>query len=86
MTEQDPNFVMPNMVTDVYKVRSGQWNQVRIWSFIDLGNLRKEDLFVTDVKMDIIPFGNEFQYIEDWDSEEWKEFEEQLEYVNGMRL
>ena len=86
MTEQDPNFEMPNMVTDVYKVRSGQWNQVRIWSYIDLGNLRKKDLFVTDSRMEIIPFGADYQYVEDWDSEEWKELEKQLDYINGMKL
>ena len=40
--------LIPNVVTDIYKVRSGEWTQVRIWSFIDLGTLRKEDLFVTD--------------------------------------
>ena len=86
MTEQDPNFEMPNMVTDVYKVRSGQWNQVRIWSYIDLGNLRKTDLFITDSRMEIIPFGADYQYVEDWDSEEWKELEKQLEEINGIKL
>lgn len=45
----------PNVVTDIYKVRSGQWTQVRIWSYVDLGTLRKQDLFVTD---------NRFQSIE----------------------
>ena len=38
----------PTMVTDVYKVRSGAWTQVRIWSTVDLGNLRKVDLYITN--------------------------------------
>ena len=45
---------MPNIVTDVYKVRSGQWTQVRIWSYVDLGTLRKDDLFVTDSRLEPI--------------------------------
>ena len=32
----------PNLVTDVYKVRAGEWTQVRIWSYFDAGILRKE--------------------------------------------
>lgn len=40
----------PNQVTDVYKVRRGKYNKVRIWSYMDLGNCRREDLFVTNDK------------------------------------
>lgn len=43
--------IIPNIVTDVYKVRSGQWTQVRIWSYIDLGTLKREDLFITDSRL-----------------------------------
>lgn len=32
----------PNLVTDIFKVRSGQWTQVRIWSIVDLGVMRKK--------------------------------------------
>lgn len=39
---------VPNQVTDVYKVRRGRWVDVRIWSRMDLGTCRKEDLFITD--------------------------------------
>ena len=42
------NNYIPNQVTDVYKVRRGRWVDVRIWSKMDLGTCRKEDLFVTD--------------------------------------
>lgn len=46
---------IPNIVTDIYKVRSGEWTQVRIWSIVDLGTLRRKDLFITDARLDIIP-------------------------------
>lgn len=38
----------PNAVSDVFKVRNGRWTQVRIWSYIDLGTMRREDLFITN--------------------------------------
>ena len=40
--------VEPNLVTDIYKIRSGRFTQSRIWSYIDLGTLRKKDLFIPD--------------------------------------
>lgn len=45
---------LPNIVTDVYKVRSGQWTQVRIWSAINLGTLRRTDICVTDAQFNVI--------------------------------
>ena len=66
----------PNMVTDVYKVRSGQWNQLRIWSNVNLGNLRKRDLFVTDSRLDPIEIGTTYKYQMEWDEELMKQYEE----------
>lgn len=40
--------IQPNQVTDVYKLRRGRYNNVRIWSYMDLGTCRKQDLFITD--------------------------------------
>lgn len=60
---------LPNMVTDVYKVRSGEWNQVRIWSNVNLGNLRKRDLFVTDSRMEVLNIGTSYTYVERWDND-----------------
>lgn len=40
--------VYPNIVTDIYKLRRGRYTNVRIWSHMDLGTLRKTDLFLTD--------------------------------------
>ena len=61
----------PNIVSDVYKVREGQYTQVRVWSYMDLGTLKRTDLFVTDSRLnarnDI--FENISPYIMEWDSE-----------------
>ena len=73
---------IPNIVTDIYKVRSGQWNQVRIWSLVDLGNLRKIDLYMTDSRLNVIE-GYEKHYIEiDWEGTNWTE---QLEKINNIK-
>ena len=65
-------FGRPNVVTDIFKVRSGQWTQVRIWSEVDLGRLKKKDLFITDARLDPVEdFYNEANYkIENWDNSE----------------
>lgn len=69
---------IPNMATDVYKVRSGEWNQLRIWSNVNLGNLRKEDLFVTDARLDVVEVGTNMKYQMEWDGELMKEYEDFL--------
>ena len=51
---QKLHSIQPNVVTDIFKVRSGEWNQVRIWSYIDLGTMRKQDLFITDSRLEPI--------------------------------
>jgi hypothetical protein len=51
---QKLHVIQPNIVTDIFKVRSGEWNQVRIWSHMDLGTMRKQDLFVTDSRLEPI--------------------------------
>ena len=73
---------VPNLVTDIYKVRSGVWTQVRIWSLIDLGTLRKEDLYMTDARLNVIKdFERHFIYEIDW---EGNNFEENLKKVNEI--
>ena len=66
----------PNIVTDVYKVRSGEWSQVRIWSFFNAGIMRKEDLFITDAELNIIDkfFEEPEIIIENWDNNEINKF------------
>lgn len=46
----------PTMVTDVYKVRRGRYKSARVWSEVDLGTARINDLFITDQYYQPIPF------------------------------
>lgn len=46
--------ITPNQVTDVYKVRQGKYNNVRIWSYFDAGTCRRKDLFITDASMNSV--------------------------------
>ena len=69
----------PTMVTDVYKVRSGAWTQVRIWSTVDLGNLRKVDLYITNSRLEIITdFEKHFLYQIDWEGNDFVEVEKKV--------
>jgi len=45
----DETGLKPTHVTDIYKVRRGRYTKVKIWSELDLGTCRKNDLFITDV-------------------------------------
>lgn len=49
----------PTQVQDIYKVRRGKYNKVRIWSKVDLGTCRVRDLFLTDEN------NNQIEIIED---------------------
>ena len=74
---------IPTIVTDIYKVRSGEWTQVRIWSQVDLGNLRKRDLFMTDARLELIKdYEKHFMYEIDW---EGTNFDEVIKKVNEMK-
>lgn len=48
------NRDLPTQVQDMYKIRRGKYNRVRIWSKVDLGTCRTEDLFLTDTSGNII--------------------------------
>ncbi len=45
---------LPTHVIDIYKMRRGQYKNVRIWCRINLGTGEREDLFMT--RMDNTPF------------------------------
>lgn len=62
------NGIIPNVVTDIYKLRGGENTQTRIWSSIDLGTLSRTDLFVTDARMEKISLNIE-KYTMDVDDE-----------------
>ena len=70
---------VPNIVTDIYKVRSGEWTQVRIWSYVDLGNLRKVDLYMTDSRMEVIDsWEHRYVYEIDWEDNDFGEKQKEL--------
>ena len=75
----------PNMVTDIFKVRSGEWSQVRIWSIVDLGRMKKRDLFVTDERLEPIEdFFNDTEVYEihNWDTTEENKLTQYVEILN----
>ena len=76
---------IPNLVTDIFKVRSGQWTQVRIWSIVDLGTLRKKDLFITDSRLELIKdfYSMEDIEVKNWDSLEEDEVNQYIEKLNN---
>ena len=77
---------LPNLVTDIFKVRSGKWTQVRIWSQVDLGRMKKQDLFITDARLDVIKdFGSDGSVdyvIQNWDDAEFSEIKQFTDELN----
>lgn len=84
LQNEDGVGFQPNIVTDIFKVRSGEWNQVRIWSDVNLGNLRKKDLFVTNSRMEVLDIGTSYNYQINWEDESTVEYAEQLEAINSI--
>lgn len=76
----------PNLVIDIFKVRSGEWTQVRIWSVVDLGRMKREDLFLTDSRLEVIAdFYNGDEYaITDWEEEDFVEIKRKVDWLNGL--
>ena len=74
----------PNLVTDIYKVRSGEWTQVRIWSYMNLGTLKKTDLFITDARLELIEnfFERDDYKIVNWEEKEKSHIDTILERLN----
>lgn len=75
----------PNIVTDIFKVRSGEWTQVRIWSRVDLGTLRKEDLFITDSRLESIEDFYDRPYVEvvNWEDDKENTLRKLVEDLNN---
>ena len=76
----------PNLVTDIFKVRSGEWTQVRIWSMMDLGTMKRDDLFITDSRLEVIQdfyTGDEYE-ISNWEEEDFIEIKKKVEWLNGL--
>lgn len=76
----------PNLVTDIFKVRSGEWTQVRIWSIMDLGRMKRDDLFITDSRLELIQdfyAGDEYE-ISNWEEEDFVEIKGKVDWLNGL--
>ena len=67
---QVQGYRKPTHVTDVYKLRRGRYKNVRIWSSVDLGTCRVEDLFVTDEIFNEVSIPVLKYQFNDWDDEE----------------
>lgn len=76
---------LPNLVSDVYKVRSGQYTQVRIWSYMDLGILRKKDLFITDARLQPLNNFSLTPEIADWEEDEYRDLLVEIERINEIK-
>ena len=80
------SYGRPNLVTDIFKVRSGEWTQVRIWSVVDLGRMRREDLFITDSRLEVINdfyTGDEYN-IRDFEDVEFLEIKRRVDLLNEL--
>lgn len=75
----------PNIVTDIYKIRSGVYTQTRIWSYVDLGTLRKTDFFITDSRLEPIEFNTYgLEYINNWEDDKWNEIRKLARSLNEL--
>lgn len=55
-------YGVPTHVTDIYKLRSGTYKGVRIWSKINLGTGHKIDLFLTDESNKLVTM-KDYEYL-----------------------
>lgn len=82
---KDSKTGLPNLVTDVFKVRSGEWTQVKIWSQFDYATMRKTDLFITDAGLN--PIENFYKYgvyeVKSWEDKEEQEYQSMVVDLNN---
>ena len=74
LQELTDRYGTPNIVTDIFKVRSGEWTQVRVWSLVNLGTMKKKDLFITDSRLEPIDgfFTDDAYEVQNWSDEEYQ--------------
>lgn len=84
LQELTNKYGVPNVVTDIFKARSGEWTQVRIWSQVNLGTMKKKDLFITDSRLEPIDgfFGDDLYEVQNWDDETYKQITSYVEQLN----
>lgn len=77
-------YGIPNCVTDIFKARESKWNQVRIWSIVDLGRMKKKDLFVTDANLEAFEdfYSGAAYDIQNWETDEYESAKEFLGVLN----
>ena len=73
----------PTIVCDIYKVRAGEYNQIRIWSDYNLGTLKKVDLFATDNRMNVVPINNNFNWEMEISKEQRELYRKIFEYLES---
>nr|DAR41510.1 MAG TPA: DnaB-like helicase [Caudoviricetes sp.] len=82
---KDSKTGLPNLVTDVFKVRNGEWTQVKIWSQFDYATMRKTDLFITDAGLN--PIENFYKYgvyeVKSWEDKEEQEYQSMVVDLNN---
>lgn len=85
LQELTAKYGTPNCVTDIFKARSGEWTQVRIWSQVNLGTMKKRDLFITDSRLEPIDgfFEDDVYEISNWSDEEYQAITEYTKRLNG---
>ena len=86
--ELTARYGTPNVVTDIFKARSGEWTQVRIWSQVNLGTMKKRDLFITDSRLEPIDgfFEDDLYEVHSWDDEHYMAIMSYLDYLNGKEV
>lgn len=67
-------------------MRSGEWTQVRIWSIVDLGTMKRQDLFITDSRLEaIVDFESHEEYSpSNWDGVEYVNIMKKMGELNGL--
>ena len=84
LQELTDRFGTPNVVTDIFKARSGEWTQVRIWSQVNLGTMKRRDLFITDSRLEPIDgfFEDDLYEMQNWDDDQFRAIEAYTNYLN----
>lgn len=84
LQELTDRYGTPNVVTDIFKARSGEWTQVRIWSQVNLGTMKKRDLFITDSRLEPIDgfFEDDLYEMQNWDDAQYQSITAYVNYLN----
>ena len=87
LQELTNKYGVPNVVTDVFKARSGEWTQVRIWSQVNLGTMKKRDLFITDSRLEPIDgfFEDDVYEVQSWDDDEYQAIVSYTNHLNERK-